>query len=131
MKLLPLFVLCFWIVPLHGALDESLQALAAVGREGKGNEAASAAWKEVVQAGPASLPALLAATGKGSPVADNWLRVAGDTIVQNARSHRQVLPVAEVEAFLKDTTHAAAGRRLAFDLLKQADPARADAVEPS
>ncbi|MEP6670535.1 MAG: hypothetical protein ABJF10_15350 [Chthoniobacter sp.] len=124
-------LLCLCVVPLHGALDDSLQALAAVGHEGKGNEAASAAWKDVVKAGPAALPALLAATGKGGPVADNWLRVAGDTIVQNALSHGQALPVAEVEAFLKDTAQAAAARRLAFDLLKQADAARADAVEPS
>ena len=127
--LLPFLCLC--VVPLHGALNDSLQSLAAVGQEGKGNEAASAAWKDVVQAGPAALPQLLTATGKGSPVADNWLRLAGDTIVQNARSHGQSLPVAEVEAFLKDTAHAAAARRLAFDLLKQADEGRADAVEPS
>jgi hypothetical protein len=131
MKLLPITLLCLSAVPLYAALDDSLQALAAVGQEGKGNEAASAAWKDVVKAGPASLPALLAATGKGSAVADNWLRVAGDTIVQNARAHGQVLPVVEVETFLKDTAHAAAARQLAFDLLKEADPARADAVEPS
>jgi hypothetical protein len=85
----------------------------------------------VVQSGPSALLALLAAMGKGSPVADNWLRIAGDTIVQNARARGQALPVAEVEAFLKDTAHAAAARRLAFDLLKEADPARADALEPS
>ncbi len=36
-----------------------------------------------------------------------------------------------MEAFLKDTAHVAAARRLAFDLLKEADAARADAVEPS
>ena len=132
MKLPPFlfFSLCA-VATLHGALDESLKTLAAVGREGKGNEAASAAWKDVVQTGPASLPALLAAMGKGSPVADNWLRVAGDTIVENARHDGQALPLAEVEAFLKDTTHASPARRLAFDLLKEADPARADAVEPS
>lgn len=129
---LPLFPLvCLCAATAHGALDQSLEALASVGREGQGNEAASAAWKEVVEAGPASLPALLGVMGKGSPVADNWLRIAGDTIVQNARTHGQALPVAEVEAFLKDTAHAAPARRLAFDLLKEADPARADAVEPS
>jgi len=131
MKLLPVLLLCLCAAPLHGALDESLKALASVGREGQGNVAASAAWKEVVQAGPAALPPLLAATGKGSPVADNWLRVAGDTIVANARQHGQPLPLAEIEAFLKDTAHASPARRLAFDLLQEADPARADALEPS
>lgn len=116
---------------LHGAVDGSLKTLAAVGREGAGNEAASAAWKDVVQAGPAALPALLAAVGQGSPVADNWLRLAGDAIVKNAQGARQPLPLAEVEAFVKNTAHAAAGRRLAFDLLQQADRAQADALEPS
>src|SRR4051812_33364641 len=100
--------------PLYGALDDSLQALAAVGREGQGNEAAAAAWKEVVQAGPPALPALLASAGKGTPVADNWLRVAGDTIVENARHEKQTLPLASMEAFLTNTKNAAAGRRLAF-----------------
>jgi len=129
LPLAALFALC--VVPLHGALDESLHTLAAVGSEGRGNEAASAAWKDVVQSGPASLPALLAATGKGSPVADNWLRVAGDTIVQNARKQGKALPVNEVEAFLTDTKNAPAARQLAFDLLKAADPIRADTLEPS
>lgn len=131
MKLPLAALLGLCVVPLHGALDESLRTLAAVGSEGKGNEAASAAWKDVVQAGPASLPALLAATGKGSPVADNWLRVAGDAIVQNARTQGRPLPVNEMEAFLKDTKNASAARRLAFDLLKAADPTRAETVEPS
>ncbi|MEI9895986.1 MAG: hypothetical protein WDN28_19480 [Chthoniobacter sp.] len=131
MKLFLLPFLCLCVGPLQGALDESLQALVNVGPEGKGNEAAGAAWQEVVRAGPAALPALLAATGKGSPVADNWLRVAGDAIVQNAHTRGQVLPVAQIVAFLQDTTRLAAARRLAFDLLKRADEPRAKAVEPT
>ncbi|HEY3901778.1 MAG TPA: hypothetical protein VGM54_24405 [Chthoniobacter sp.] len=119
------------LMPLHATLDQSLRALAAVGREGQGNEMASSAWKDVVASGPSSLPELLAAAGKGSPVADNWLRVAGETIVSNARQQSRTLPVAEIEAFLKDTGHAPAARRLAFDLLQQADPARAEAIVPS
>ncbi len=128
--LLPCLVLAA-ISRLHGAVDDSLKTLAAVKREGRGNETASAAWKDVVQGGPAALPALLAAAGKGSAVADNWLRLAGDVIVENAQRAKEPLPISEVEAFLKDTTHASSARRLAFDLLQQADPARANAVEPS
>ena len=116
---------------LHGAVDDSVKILAAVEREGRGNEAASAAWKDVVKAGPPALPALLAASGKGSAVADNWLRLAGDAIVDAALRAKQPLPLAEVEAFIADTAHAASGRRLAFDLLQQADRAKADALEPS
>ena len=133
MKLLLLSVVFagFGFMPLHGTLDQSLQALSAVGREGQGNEMASSAWKEVVASGPSCLPELLAATGKGSSVADNWLRVAGETIVSNARQQNRALPVAEIEAFLKDASHAPAARRLAFDLLQQADPLRAEAIVPT
>jgi len=116
---------------LHGAANNALDALAAVGPEGTGNETAGAAWKEVVSAGPSAIPAVLAETGKGSAVADNWLRLAGGVIVEEALRAKQPLPLAEVEAFIADTTHAAAARRLAFDLLLQADQAKADALQPS
>ena len=116
---------------LHAAVEDSLKSLAAVGQEGRGNEAASAAWKSVVDGGPSAIPALLRATGQGSPVADNWLRLAGDAIVDAALRAKKPLPLAEIEAFLKDTANAAPARRLAFDLLLQADAARADALEPS
>jgi hypothetical protein len=116
---------------VFGAVDDSLKALIAVEREGKGNESASVAWKEVVNAGPSTLPALLASTGKGSVVADNWLRLAGDVIVANALREKQSVPFAEIETFIKDTAQAPAGRQLAFDLLRQADSAKADALEPS
>jgi len=131
MKHFPAILLFASLANLHGALTDSLNTLAAVGREGAGNEAAGAAWKDVVKAGPSGLPALLAETGKGGPVADNWLRLAGDAIVEAALRAKQPLPLADVEAFVADTSHPAAARRLAFDLLQEADRAKADALEPS
>jgi hypothetical protein len=131
MKLFLAALLFASMTNLHAAANDALDTLAAVGREGTGNEAAGAAWKDVVRAGPSVLPALLAETGKGNAVADNWLRLAGDVIVEGALRAKQPLPLARVEAFIADTTHAAAARRLAFDLLQQADKARADALEPS
>jgi hypothetical protein len=119
------------ISSLEAALPEALKALGAVQREGQGNEAACVAWKEVVAAGPTALPALLAATGNGSRVADNWLRLAGDAIVDNALREKKPLPLDKVEAFLRDTAHADAARQLAFDLLHQADATRTEALEPS
>ncbi|MEO6742823.1 MAG: hypothetical protein ABIP20_21490 [Chthoniobacteraceae bacterium] len=118
------------IAPLRAALEDSVRELAATGREGAGNEAASAAWKKVVAAGPHALPALLAATGKGGPVADNWLRLAGDAITDAALHAKQPLPVAEIEAFLKDTGNPAAARQFAFDLIAKADASLADKIEP-
>jgi hypothetical protein len=108
----------------RAALTEPLKSITAVAAEGKGNEAASSAWKEVVQAGPSALPEILAAMGRGTAVADNWLRLAGDVIVQNAFGSGKPLPVAEMEAFLRDTSHAGSGRRLAFDLIRQQTAAR-------
>jgi hypothetical protein len=116
---------------LHAAVESSIQVLVAVQREGEGNAAASAAWREVVKAGPAALPALLAATGRGTPMADNWLRLAGDAIVDAAVRGKQPLPLAEMEAILKDTKNAAQARQLAFDLIQQADATRADTLEPA
>ncbi|MEQ1862841.1 MAG: hypothetical protein ABMA13_23210 [Chthoniobacteraceae bacterium] len=116
---------------LHGAVDDSVKKLAAVGHEGRGNESATAAWKVVVKAGPPALPTVLAAVGTGTPVADNWLRLAADAIVDAALRAKQPLPLSEVESFLKDTGHAASARQLAFDVLRQADAPRAEALEPS
>ncbi len=119
------------LTPLHAAVEDSLKSLTAVEREGSGNEAASVAWRDLVKAGPSALPALLAAAGKGSGVADNWVRLAGDAIVETALRGKAALPFAEMEAFLADTTHAAAGRRLAFDLIQKADGARAEKLVPT
>jgi hypothetical protein len=118
-------------LPLQASVESALQTINAIGREGQGNEAASAAWQEIVRAGPTVLPQVLAALGAGTPVADNWLRLAGDTVVANALRAKQPLPLPEVRAFLEQTDHAAPGRQLAFDLLQRADPAQANALEPS
>jgi hypothetical protein len=119
------------IVQLHGAVGDSIQALTAVENEGRGNDMAATAWREVVKAGPSVLPALLAAAGEGGPVADNWVRLACDAVVDSALASKQTLPLAEVEAFLRDTKHASSGRQLAFDVLQRADRAKAAAIEPS
>jgi len=113
-----------------GALTEPLKSITAVQREGQGNEAASAAWKSVVAAGPAALPEILAAVGTGTVVADNWLRLAGDVIVENAIASGKPLPLREMEAFLRDTKNSGPARKLAFDLIRQADSPKADLLEP-
>ena len=127
---LPAAILLASLAPLHAAVEDSVKALAATGREGSGNEAASAAWKAVVSDGPRALPALLAATGMRGAVADNWLRLAADAITDAALHAKQPLPVAEVESFLKDTKNADAARQLAFDLIAKMDAALADKIEP-
>ena len=130
MKLPVALFLLAALTPLHAAVDDFLKRIVVIGPEGRGNEAASAAWQDLVKTGPSAISALLAAAGKGSEVADNWLRLAGDVIVENALRTRQPLPLAEIEAFLTDTAHAPSGRQIAFDLIKRADSAKADAIEP-
>lgn len=119
------------IANLHGSVGDAIHALTAIESEGRGNESAGAAWTEVIKAGPTVLPSLLAAAGKGGPVADNWVRLACDAVVDAALKSKHPLPLAEVEAFLKDTQKPASGRQLAFDVLQRADSAKAEAIEPS
>src|SRR5690242_4396370 len=84
------------------ALDDSLSKLTAVSKEGQGNEAASEAWKQVVKSGPEALLPILKASGKGNVVADNWLRLAANTIADQAVTAKKELPLGEIEGFLKD-----------------------------
>ena len=113
------------------ALEDSLSKLTAVGHEGQGNEAASEAWKELVKTGPSALLPILQASGKGNVVADNWLRLAANTIADEAVTAKKTLPLADLEAYLKDTHHASSARLLAFDVIQQADAAKAEAIEPT
>ena len=130
-------VVLAFVAPLHAsevivdrAVKHWAKTLVNTGREGAGNEEASAAWTKVVAGGPPALPVLLALTGAGGAVADNWLRLAGDAIVDAALHDRKPLPLAEMEAFLKDTRNPASARQLAFDLIGKSDAALADKIEP-
>jgi hypothetical protein len=106
-----------------------IKALASVGREGEGNERAKEAWKAAVAIGPNALSAVLSQTGTGSPVADNWLRLAGNTIVDQALKSKQPLPLGELESFVRETGNHESARVLAFDLLQQSDSNRAEALQ--
>jgi len=124
------FSLFSTLTGLRGAdLQEDIRRLTRVGPEGAGNEAASEAWKKVAEAGPGALSLVLGQTGKAGAVADNWLRLAGNVIVDRALKSGGALPLAEIEAFARDTANLDAARLLAFDLLLQADAARAKALE--
>jgi hypothetical protein len=124
-------VLLFVSSALSAGSTDTFMILSDVGREGQGNEQASAAWKQAVRMGPEALLPILEQTGKGSAVADNWLRLAGDAIVEAALRAKRPLPLADLESFLKDTSHPAPARVLAFDLIAQADAKRAGAIEPT
>jgi hypothetical protein len=102
----------------------AVAAIRAVGREGAGNEAAAAAWKELARSDAARLPAILAAMDGASPLAANWLATAVDAVAARGRT----LPLAELRGFLADTAHDPHARRLAFELIRDRDPAAAEAL---
>jgi hypothetical protein len=105
------------------AEDQPLARIRSVGREGNGNKEAGAAWKELRSRGPQELPALLAAMDGTSPAAANWLRAAVDAIAERAVADGQTLPASKLEQFVKDTSHAPAPRRLAYEWLCRVDAA--------
>jgi hypothetical protein len=108
-------------------LATDLQTLRAVGKEGAGNAAATAAWKAVSQAEAKQLPELLKAMNGANPLAENWLRTAISAVCQQAGND---LPLAALEQVLKDGANGSATRTLAFDLIRAADPTLAERITP-
>ncbi len=101
-----------------------------VGPAGQGHREATVAWRKLSQAPAARLPQLLAAIDGANPLAANWLRGAIEAIAQTARDRGQPLPMAELESFLHDTSHAPRARRLAYELVAINDPTAADRLVP-
>lgn len=93
-----------------------------VGREGAGNEAAAAAWQELARADAKRITAILAAMDGANPLAANWLSTAVDAVASRAAA----LPLDDLRGFLADTRHDPHARRLAFELIRDRDPAAAE-----
>lgn len=102
-------------------IDALITQIKAVGKEGQGNVEAAKAWRELVKEGPAVVTQLLAGLDDASPIAANWLRSAVDAIADKAHAAGK-LPAGPLEAFVKDTRHSGAGRRLAFEWLVKVEP---------
>jgi hypothetical protein len=115
-------------------LAETQRALArikAVGMEAAGNQEAGAAWKELVSHGGDAILPTLAAMQDATPAAANWLRSAVNAIVEKEKAAGKKLPTDSLEAFLKDTKNLPASRRLAYEILVDADPKTPDRLLPS
>jgi hypothetical protein len=109
---------------------EALARLKAVGREGAGNETATRAWKDVVREGPAALPAILQTMDDADAASANWLRTAGDAIVERTLAAGKPLPAEALEQFVRQTQHNGAARRLAYEWLCRIDPKTPDRLLP-
>lgn len=108
----PLLLALLLTSPAAGADTAALLArLKAVGKEGAGNAEAGKAWKELVQAGPEELPAILAALDDADATAANWLRAAVDAVAERALAAGRPLPKEQLEKFVRDTRHAGPARR--------------------
>ena len=113
-------------VAAPGRADEAaaFAAIRGVGREGAGNEAAAAAWRELTRADASRITAILAAMDGANPLAANWLSTAVDAVASRAAT----LPLDDLRGFLADTRHDPHARRLAFELIRDRDPAVAEAL---
>lgn len=104
------------------AMVPLLKTIQAVGPKGKGHKQAIEAMQKLSSADVAQVPQILTGMDDAGPLAANWIRAAVESIVQSARTEGKELPTKELEEYLADRSHSARGRRLAYELLVQADP---------
>ncbi len=102
--------------------ERAVEALLQVERFGQGNAEAGRAWPKVAAISPAQLPELLAAFDRSNPLSANWLRLAGEAVVDRADQQNEPLPLDALREFLLDAEHAPAGRRFAYELLLRETP---------
>ena len=109
------------------ATAEHLEALAAVGTEGKDNLGAQKALADLRTAGPEVLLPTLEAFADATPIGRNYLRGLFQTVAGTAGDD---LPAAELLEFVKDTTRDGEARRLAYQTLAKTDDTLADRLIP-
>lgn len=109
---------------------EAIEAIKAVQNEGEGNEAAAAAWKQIIQGDATSVVPVLEAMNGSNGLASNWLISAAQAIVDRELSNGNALPLEQLGAFLMDTRQEARARRLAFELIQRVDPETAQKLVP-
>lgn len=105
-------------------LDVNLNTLRSVGKEGFGNSAATVAWQEVAACSAGSIPTILSSINSNSPLSANWIRAAVDAIA----SRHKTLPLNDLEVFLADVQHDPRARRLAWELIQDRAPNRAEKI---
>ncbi|MGL4421730.1 MAG: hypothetical protein ACRCZF_13770, partial [Gemmataceae bacterium] len=103
-------------------LAPAFSAIRAVGKEGAGNDAATAAWKTIVKTGASALIPTLTDFRGASPQATNYLRSAIDAIAEAEAKAGRELPIGDLHRFLDDTKQSPAARRIAFELITKKEP---------
>jgi len=114
-------VVCIAFCAHAAELDSALAAIKAVQREGAGNEQAAARWKELVNAGPEAVTAILQGFDGADPTVANWLRTAIDAICDTELAAGRKLPADRLESFIKETRGDPRARTLALEWLLRVD----------
>ena len=127
---------CVVFVPSLGAADlpaplkESVVILRAVGPEGRGNEEARGAVLALSGSNAQAIPGLLESMDGANEYALNWLRNVIEVVVHREKTAGQPLPLDAMETFLRDRSHEPKARRMAYELIRRVDPARAGRLLP-
>lgn len=102
-------------------VESGLATVRKVGPKGAGHKEALEAVKVLSKAPAADLPVILAAMDGADLLVANWLRGVVETVAQRELEAGGKLPVAALEQFLAQTTHAPRARRLAYELIAKVD----------
>ena len=129
-----LVIVLLGLCPAATAADRSIasavEAIHAVGPEGLGNETAAQAWRSLAARPAPQITSILSAMDGANHLAANWFAAAVETIADRAASSDQPLPLADLGAFLFETSHAPQARVLAFDLIARTDANAAESLIP-
>lgn len=103
-------------------LARDAAVLARAGGQGQDDARARQAWRRLVTAGPAALPAVLAALRDANPIGANWLITAAEAIVAREFAAGRTPPRQLLEGYLQDRTNPGRARRIVFEWLTRIDP---------
>jgi hypothetical protein len=115
---------------LPATVEKSLSALQAVDKGGRGNADAQRAIRELTTAQSADLLKILNALDRASPLAENWIRNAFETVADRELRQKHALPAAELEKFVTEKSHHPRARRLAYEWLVKVDPSATNRLIP-
>lgn len=111
-------------------ISSKIDIVLRIGKEGAGHATAVPVLKDLVQQPASALLPLLRGMDQANPLAENWLRGAFEAIADKNLKSGNELPMAELEAFLLDRTHAVQPRKLAYDWSVRVDPTAEDRLVP-
>ena len=106
----------------HAAtVDDLIETVQAVNKNGKGHEQAVKALDDLQQAAPSALVPIVRAMKSTNPLSANWLRSAFESIAARAVEKNQ-LPVKELRELVLDTSQDPRARRMVYEWLLKVDP---------